>query len=179
MGISSASLLWLLCYGDGALLSCCSLLCSRMGVSCRFVAFFPAMWSPRILFASWFVFVAAILLAALRDGGVAGEDRSGAHLGWLQLPMPFVAQFSGEWATVRPPLLSSELVPASLVMAAGGLCSRGYMVSGGARMGVAFVKYDRVLSLFFAVVCSGGVGSVSFLVRELSSVKLHVRLPLA
>jgi len=63
------------------------------------------MWSPRILFASWFVFVAAILLAALRDGGVAGEDRSGAHLGWLQLPMPFVAQFSGEWVMVRAPLL--------------------------------------------------------------------------
>lgn len=178
MGISSASLLWLLCYGDGALLSCCSLLCSRMGVSCRFVAFFPAMWSPRILFASWFVFVAAIL-AALRDGGVAGEDRSGAHLGWLQLPMPFVAQFSGEWVTVRPPLLSSELVPASLVMAAGGLCSRGYMVSGGARMGVAFVKYDRPLSLLRCCVLRRRWVRECFLVHELSSVKLHVRLPLA
>jgi len=66
---------------------------------------FPAMWSPRILVASWFVFVAAILLAALRDGGVGGEDRSRADLGRLLLPVPFVAQFSGEWVAVRSPLL--------------------------------------------------------------------------
>jgi len=66
---------------------------------------FPAMWSPRILVASWFVFVAAILLAALRDGGVGGEDRSRADLGRLLLPVPFVAQFSGEWVAVQAPLL--------------------------------------------------------------------------
>ncbi|KAG2557846.1 hypothetical protein PVAP13_8NG262002 [Panicum virgatum] len=78
--------------------------------------FFPAMSSPRILFAFWFVFVATILLAALRDGGVAGEDRSGADLGRLLLPMSFVAQFSGEWVTVRAPLLRAGA--GVLVMAA-------------------------------------------------------------
>jgi len=36
---------------------------------------------------------------------VGGEDRSRADLGRLLLPVPFVAQFSGEWVAVQAPLL--------------------------------------------------------------------------